>query len=373
MRKRSLVLFVCVAALAACSSGGDGFLWPPASGTIDLAAGDRDSDRVYIYYDILAGAAFGRQPDVILDQAGSGIDQPRSIDIANNRLFVANLEADTVTIWDDFLGLTNGQAPDVTLDSGGSLLDKPSDIRVHNNDLYVANQDSNEVFIFRDVSTLSDGDAPDVMLDSTGSLIDDPIGLEVTDDALYVTNNDNGTVTVYDDPGTLVTGQAPDVVLFVFEDPRRVFVFNNVLYVTTDDPQQGLLLAFSPANALTTFQAPDFRLGAPLKLVDDPMAVTEVAGRLFVSNKDDDVPGVIGFNNPATLTTSSEPSVLLPIPVVDVEELENAGGGLWGISDDFGFIWGYTNPSAIRTGDQPDITFFHPTMVQLKALRAVTR
>jgi hypothetical protein len=229
---------------------------------LDLACGDMDSERVYIYYDVRNAAAFGQAPDVILDNAGSTISGPRTVDIADNTLFVGDTDNDTVLIFDDFLSLTDGQAPDVTLNNGGSGIDKPSDLQVFDGDLYVCSQDADEVQIFRDVATLADGDAPDVVLGG-GSGIDQPVGLAVTADALYVANKDNDTVTIFNNPAALASGDLPDVTLdaagSLLDNPIRVFVIDNTLYVTNEAGFQGVT-TYSPADGLSDGQAPDLVL-----------------------------------------------------------------------------------------------------------------
>ena len=134
--RRTLLLCGLVAALmvAGCSSNNPIALGGGFGGiVIDLAAGDTDEDLVFIYYDVLNRTP-GDPADVVLDNAGSGIDKPRTIDIANNRLFVGNLNNDTVRIWNDFLNLTDGQPPDVGTKTVCEVAWRSSTVRVGQRD-----------------------------------------------------------------------------------------------------------------------------------------------------------------------------------------------------------------------------------------------
>ena len=342
---------------------------------IDLAVGDRDANAVYIYYDVRNAAPVGQAPDVILDNAGSGIFGPRTLDIADNRLFVGNLgnpwapDDGSVTVYNDFLNLTNGNAPGVTLDNAGSGIDKPSDLQVYGGDLYVCDQDDDEVLIFRDVTTLTDGQAPDVTLDKANSLVDRPVGLAVTATALYVANRNSDTVTIYSDPANIADGStpAPGVTLNAEDSllgrPTRLFVLDNVLYVCN---QQGSTVsAYSPADGLTDNQAPDFVLGGPSGL-EFPHAVALVGDRLFVGNRNWwGAYGVSGFDNPAALVDGNASDVVLSnlVQISGCPEIEALFGSLWVVSNDFAGVYGYLDAASIVTDQPADIVVWDVTMV----------
>jgi len=334
--------------------------------TLDLAVGDRNADLVFLYYDVRNAAPFTQDPDVVLDNAGSGIDLPRTLDIADNMLFVGNTDNDTVTIYNNFLALSDNQAADVTLNNVGSGIDFPSDLQVFDGDLYVCNQDNDTVRIFRDVGTLASGDAPDVILDNAGSGLDRPVGLVVTADALYVASRTNDTLRIFDDPGTLANGDAPDVVLneadSLMAGPVRPFVFDNVLYVTHVDADR--VTAHSPADGLSNNQVPDFVLAGP-SLIDEPAAVAQVGNRLFVSTTEDDAPTLLGFDNPAALVSGSPPSVIVDNHVLlDAGEAEGILGTLWVADKDYNYVVGYLDAASIVDDQVPDIALFDLTMLE---------
>ena len=346
----------------------------------DLVMGDRDADKVYIYYDVLNNGP-NQDPDVILDNAMSLIDRPRTLDVDDDALAVGNLDNDTVTIFDDFLTLTDNQAPTVVLDNATSTIDKPSDLQFFNGDLYVANQDLNTVLIFRDIAAIIAGGvavAPDVTLDNAGSGISQPVGL-VLNDHLYVANKSNDTVTIYDDPDALADGDPPDVTLDMLgsflNEPTRVSVHNNVLYAFNAN-FPGSMSAYSPADALTDGQAPDWSLGRPGNL-EDPLSAAIAGGRLWVAQRDGD-PGLVGFDNPSnpgpfsSVVIGTGNRANLP-DLGDTDEIVSFFGTLWGATDDGGGIFAYLDPASVVTDQFPDVFLTHGTMDRPKALHIEER
>ena len=350
----------------------------------DLIMGDKDADKVYIYYDFLNSGS-NQFPDVILDNATSLIDRPRTLDVDNNALAVGNLADDTVTIYDGFLTLTNFQAPSVVLDNATSTIDKPSDLQFFNGDLYVCSQDDENVLIFRNIAATIAGGvpvAPDVTLNNAGSGIDRPVGLAVVGNKLYVANNETATstVTIFNDVATLASADPPDVTLnpagSFLVNPLRVFVFDNVLYVTTENGSRGRVHAFSPADALTDGQAPAFSVGGQIAAVDDPVSVAIAGGRLWVSQQDS--PGLVGFTQPTVngqlpiVTIGAENSALVP-DLQDMDEIVAFHGTLWGASEDFDSIIGYLDPASVVEDQLPDVALFHPSMDEPKSLHIEER
>ncbi|MBN1341220.1 MAG: thrombospondin type 3 repeat-containing protein [Phycisphaerae bacterium] len=331
---------------------------------VDLAVGDTTASQVFIYYDVRNAAPIGQEPNVILDFAGSGILSPESIKIVNNTLFVADNVADTVYIFRDFLNLSDGDAPDVTLNNAGSGINDPSDVQVHDNDLYVANRGTDTVLIFRNVNSLADGDAPDVTLNNAVSGISDPVSLFVTDAALYVANNAAHTVTIYEDPGTLAAPgpHAPDITLngpdSLVLTPIGVFVINNVLYVANEGRDKVTL--YGPADALTDNQVPDVVLGGA-SLLDIPGNVVLAGARLFVANEEDDVPGIVGFDDPANLVTGNPADVYFDV-LIDIQGMVGALGSLWAASGTYDGVFGFLDADSVVSNQAADIVLFHPEM-----------
>ena len=335
----------------------------------DLVMGDRNADKVFIYYDYL-NKGTNPQPDVILDNATSLINNPLTLDVADC-LAVGNRSGDTVTIYDDFLNLTSFQAPSVVLDNATSTIDRPTDLQFFNGDLYVCSEDDDTVLIFRNIAAIIAGGvpvAPDVTLDNAGSTIDEPAGLFVNDH-LYVANEDDDNVLIFNDPDTLADGDPPDVILDTagssLDEPIRVIVIDNVLYVATDNGARGKLYAFSPADNLTSGQAPDFAVGGALGKIRDPVSIAFAGGRMWLGQNNN--PGLIGFNDPANPGPFADVSIGderrdIVTDLGSSSEIVAFMGTLWGASGGFGAVYGYLDPASIVQDQPPDVVLFHPAM-----------
>jgi hypothetical protein len=143
-------------------------------------------------------------------------------------------------------------------------------------------------------------------------------------------------------------------------------VIVNVLYVTNGDTDA--VTAYSPADALTDAQAPDFFLGGPSGL-EAPLAIAGVPGRLFVGNRSGDI-GLSGFDDPATLVTGNRPDVTFDTKALieDCPEIESFLRSLWVISDTFGAVYGYRDATSIISDQFADIILYDPTMSQATSL-----
>jgi len=345
----------------------------------DLVMGDNASNRVYIYYDVQNNGP-NQAPNVILDAATSLIGGVRAVDV-DNCLAVANETTDTVTIYADFLNLTNAQAPSVVLNNATSTINNPTDLQFFNGDLFVACSTSDTVLIFRNIAGIIAGGvpvAPNVTLDNAGSTINNPQSIVVTD-RLFVANRDADTVTIYNDPDTLANGDPPDVTLnnvgSFIDNPIDIRVINNVLYVVNDQPNQGSVVGFSPANGLADAQTPAFALGLA-GFVDDPRSVAVAGGRLWVSQNDN--AGLVAFANPtnpgpfnaALIGSGGRPD--LP-HLRDAVDLVSFAGTLWGASADALGIYAYHDPASVVDDQFPDVFLSHPSFDNPMALHIEER
>ncbi len=358
----------CPDAANADQADGDGDGIGDACETLDLVMGDGVADKVFVYYDVRNATPVGQAPDVILDKAASMINDARSLELAGDRLFVANSGGGngTVTIYNDFLTLTSNQAPNVTLDNAGSGIALPRDLQVFDNGLFVACRANNTVRIFRDVATLATNDPADVVLDMAASGINEPLDLTVVAGILYVANVNVNTVTIYNDVATLATNDPPDVTLDMATSliglAQVVEVFDNVLYVGQVNPGAGGVLTFSPADGLTDNQAPDVVLAGPARIAN-PEGLGITGGRLFVCNSDEHANNdIVGFDDPASLVTGQAPDVTLVGVAKDPEELEGVLGSLWVASEDMSCVHGWLDAASIVNDQLPDIILFDPAM-----------
>ncbi|HKQ49134.1 MAG TPA: thrombospondin type 3 repeat-containing protein [Phycisphaerae bacterium] len=336
---------------------------------LDLVTDDPVASRVFIYRDVRNAAPAGEAPDAILDNATSLISNPNALELADNRLFVGNTGTNTVTIYNNFLTIASNQAPSIILDNAGSGISNPTDMIVFNGDLYVACAGNQTVRVFRDVTTLATNQAADIVLDNAGSGITNPQSLTVVADILYVANDGGNTVTIYNDVATLANNQPPDVTLnnamSLISGAEEVEVFDNILYVGQDNPGEGGVLTFSPADGLTNNQAPNVVLAGPAR-IDEPEGIAFSGGRLWVSNSDADAIDIVGFDDPATLVTGQSPDVRLSDVAPDPEQLAGILNTLWVASEDATCIHGWLNAAGIEDEDPPDIILFDPAMNEPK-------
>ena len=285
---------------------------------VDLAVADQHNtvaaSRVVLYLDVLNGDS-SQDPDIRLDNTGSGISNPNDVVLSGGDLYVANNGmVDSIGIFRDYQTLVDNQAPDVTFTNGGAAgINGPVELLVDDDRLIVADQDDNQVLIFANISAVTTEVAPTVTLDNAGSKVDRPIGIAVANGTLYVANTNAGTVTIYNNIATLADGDAPDVTLDATNSflslgtVQNVHVFGNVLYVGG----LGSMFTFSPADGLTNSQAPDATLTTLTSQLDFVWDLQQVDSVLYVVNFKQfptTNPGLLGFSVATGLTNGQAPS-----------------------------------------------------------------
>ena len=342
---------------------------------VDLAVGNRDSDTVLLYLNVLAGNS-AQSPEVSLNKAGSGIDQPRSIVLADNDMYVGNVRSDTVSIFRNYQSLSNNQATTVTLTNAGAAgIDKPKQLIVADDRLFVLDADDDQVLIFNNASSITTEVAPNVVLTKAGSSLDEPSAIAVWGSTLFVSNSASHSVGVFKNISTLASGDAPDVVLNAasskLNEPHKLFVFDNVLYVFNSFNTIDTLLVFSPADALTSFQVPDAIIGYNSGL-EAPLAAVVANDNLYVGNRRSNSsifgPGLVAFSNADGLNSGQSPFLVLDDAslLVGVNALAFINNHLFvAVTDPFFFEFGgvaiFKAPSSLQQGDVPDIFLGNPT------------
>jgi hypothetical protein len=369
--RRILALPSFLLVYAACRPGPPAapnlFTLPPAP-RIDVAVGVRDPDGVMIYYDVM-NRPRGATPDAYLDGQHSGISHPSGLEIAADRLYVANRAANTITVYPDFAHLVDGQVPDTVLDLKASLVEAPTDVQVFEGDLYVG-QDVDRVLVFQDVSSLASGDPPDVVLDSLGSGIDNGADLVASNMGLFVANREGHTVTVYNEPSTLTSFAPPSRVLRLPTSggfgPTAVAVEDRTLYV-----------AVQRANEVLAFANPDRPSGAeePLWTLGPPSGVSRPSGLAFtghsvaVGNAGGGA-GLLVFRGPSPADVVAARADA-GAPIVEVGSVASAGEVLFCTSAATDSLYGFRFPGQLTAASRPDITLSDPRMDHPLVLRAV--
>ncbi len=421
------VLLALLPVLPGCGSSSTPGTSPPP--VVDLAAANgeySEGDRIFVWLDALRNPADARPPDVFLQldnwlQYGN---RARYVRIVGDMLVVLATHNDydggEIFIWHDYRNIVGNPEPDVRLLNGG--YGHVNYMAIHGGDLYVSNRYGNRVLIWRDLATVADFDSPDVMLDNSwmysaqasvleSANLSDPNAVAVNDHALYVACQGSNQVLVYREPATLQTGDAPDVVLgnpdtepdpmssalltgSQFAGVKHCFLEGNTLFVTCTRRNEGSangVWAFSPANALVDYQAPDAIIGGPA-MNNYPMCVHAGGGRLWVGTRDYTT-GLLAYDFPLSygaLPTvelmsetffgdrsldapwTPEQGALTFVPG-HVDEFVSIAGGLVGVSRANNAIFGYLDSASVVTDQAPDYILWYPGMEDLRSIDAVLR
>lgn len=405
----ALALAVTTAAWFGCSSSSNGFSGGSnfTPGIVNLAVGDGDNtasgpagNKVLIYLDVLHNITAGSNPtpDVILDNATSGINWPRSVIFGGNDLYVGSNTAysgtaNDVRIFRDYRTLPNNAVPDAVLSTTATIGYVDQIVYSELDDtLVVADRSTGsdgQVILFRNASAISADVAPDVVL-NTDTEINRPHGLAIREDAttsgqadLYVANSNpaatGSCVSIYRDIATLASGDAPDARLnedtsfFGFDtECYKVDVINNILYVSALFNETGIFI-FNGADSLTDDAIPDVILSNPTSGVLDPLNVTVVNNTLWVADgsEEDDCgahASLLGYANAETtdangntvsgLTSGQVPVATFP-NISKAHYARSAAGSLFvdpidGCDEQLGDVNIWVNAATASLGLPPD-------------------
>jgi len=209
-------------------------------------------------------------------------------------------------------------APDVVLDNAGSGIDKPIGLVVTDR-LFVANQDADTITIYNAPDTLASGDAPDVTLDILGSFIRDPNHVFVIDNVLYVTtgdDSDDGSVSAFSPADGLTDGQAPDWSLGPpnkIPDPLSVAIVGNRIWFGSSGFPAGLL-GFDNPTAPGPYPAAVIPTGDNLNVpaLQQTDEIVSFAGTLWGAGADAGV--IFAYLDPDSVASDQFPDLILTHP-----------------------------------------------------------
>ena len=426
-----LLTFTTLPMLGGCGSGSSS-TGPRPVVDIATATGYGYSDNqawVFVWLNALNGLGAGQSPDIAMEIGDYiGYDERvRYVRMHGEQLFVLATRSGSgygrILIWNAFRAIVGAPPPDIVLDQSSSL-SHPNYMAVFDGDLYVTSRNNHRCYIFRDIATdVNSYDSPDVELGYLGGVpataatvggeLSEPNAVAVNASAIYVTSVGTNEVFVYHDPATVQSGDAPDVILgngapppltsegpqyaFVgsnFTGVKHCFLAGNTLYVTCIERNSGSdngVWGFSPANALTNYQAPDFILGGP-GFDNYPMCVRTGGGKLWVGLRDYET-GLMGFSNPpytgaaplvelfaegffgnnapATPWTPEQgPAAFIP---GHVDEFVSIAGGLIGAGYRDDALFGYLDAASVQTNQVPDYVLWWPGLNDPRTVDAVQR
>ena len=214
-----------------------------------------------------AGSAQGNIfPDRNISGAATLLFGPEGIwlDKASNRLYVANLGANSIEIFEN-AGTANGNiAPSRTISGASTGLSGPSGIWYDSasDTLYVTNQTANSIEAFADVSSLSGNVAPSRTISGSNTTLQSPIGIwyDSTSDELYVANFNDASIDIFDNASTLNGNVAPSRTLSgsntTFVDPIALWLDNSSDQLYASDYSKGAVDVFDNASTVNGNIAP---------------------------------------------------------------------------------------------------------------------
>ena len=210
MRRRLLTIIFTGASVAFLSAGCGG------NSTVTVGTGGNGiQGRLYVSipttntvvrFDNASTATGGATPGATLAGVATQLSSPQHlfIDTQNNRLFVANLAASSILVFENATTKTGNTAPDRTISGPATTLNAPNALAVDtgNNVLYVA--DGPNVLVFANASTIT-GNTPPIKTLGTGFGAG-AIFLDQTNSRLYAANTLANQVAVYDNVSGLPSG-----------------------------------------------------------------------------------------------------------------------------------------------------------------------
>lgn len=367
MGRRSLVLaFACLMALPAVGCGSSSSPAPagPAP-VIDLIVGTRRYDAgagVYIFRDVLN--ATGISADVVLDNAGSGIDNGGRIAVWNDTLVVSNRDGDNILVFRDIPTLMSGDAPDAVLsgfsDPNGVFISPAGDI-------YACDRNNDQVRIYRDITTVMTGDGPDATINTRNGTVE----CLVIGTRLFVAcRYDEGWIQVWDNAAGLTGGEAPAAEI-ILSEARRLGHHNGVLWARGSN--QGGVFGWSNPDTLMTGDAAD-RAAFGLVPTQDRGDFDFSGNTMWLCNQweDREVIARVDISNP--LVTNAQATIDEDFAgyeaIYDVRHSQNY---LFCSVRDNGFLIIYNDAAGFGTDAVPDRYIFDPRMDDVKEIRLIER
>lgn len=256
-----------------------------------------------------------KAPSRTLAGAATTIANPYHIflDNVNDRLYIANSNADSVLVYDNASTATGDTAPTRILAGAATNLDQPEGIFVDTigNILYVANFVGSSITIYHGASNVNGNSPPTRQITDLG---DTPCGIEVDakHNILYCSLSGTDTIGVWDNATTVDGAIPPNRTLAGpatrLDVPDGLYVdsTNDRLYVA--NPAGQSVTIFNYASTSSGNIAPTRTLIGANTLLNDPRGLTidTANNRLFVTNVVDNSISI--FNNASTVNGDTAPT-----------------------------------------------------------------
>jgi hypothetical protein len=199
---RRLHILAMSLAIVLCGCGGSGRSGSSLSGSTGTGLGklyvSNAANNSIVRFDNALTVTGNVSPGATISGASTQLAAPQYmlIDVANNRLFVANQGASSVVVFENANTKMGNVTPDRTISGPATLLVSPVDLTVDSgrNLLYVA--DGSNIFAFSGASTIN-GNTPPVRTIGVG-FVASAIFFDQANDRLFVADETGNTVRVYD-------------------------------------------------------------------------------------------------------------------------------------------------------------------------------
>lgn len=241
------------------------------------------------------------------------------VDVANDRLYVANASANSILVFNNASTRNGNTAPDRTIAGAATTLNGPADVflDVTNDRLYVANYTADSILVFNNASTANGDIAPDRTVAGAATSLDGPAGIYVdtTRNILYIANYTGSVILSYNNAGTVSGDFGPSRTIAsstALNNPEGIFVdvANNRLYVA--DPDSSYISVFNNASTRWGDILPDRRIAGIPSYTPRDVFVDVANDRLYVANYDTD--SILVFNNASTADADVAPNRTISLP-----------------------------------------------------------
>ncbi|HEV2988163.1 MAG TPA: hypothetical protein VG759_06965 [Candidatus Angelobacter sp.] len=205
------------------------------------------------------------------------------------RIYVTNAPNSSIIRFDNASTVSGNATPGATISGTATLLVSPSYLflDVANNRLFVANQGGGNVLVFDNATTQTGNVAPTRTIGGSNTRLFSPVdvALDKTKDLLYVADNTAGTIVVFTNGSTANGNISPASSLTLGFVPSALFSdgANNRLFVA--DITNNAVRVFDNASTLTGGVTASRILSGVTTQLNQPTGLqVDNAGRLLVTN-----------------------------------------------------------------------------------------
>jgi 6-phosphogluconolactonase (cycloisomerase 2 family) len=265
-------------------------------------------------------------PNATISGSSTQLTSPQylTVDVANDRLYVANLGASSVLVFEAASTKNGNVAPSRSISGSNTGLASPVDVQLDSsrNLLYVA--DGAQVLVFGSASTVTGNVAPvrtiSVGFSIAAMLVDSP------GDRLFLANGTSNAVDVYDSASTLNNTVSPNRILSgsqtQLSTPSGLQIDNTGRLVVSDFGSAAITIYANAATVNGNVSPSATISGSNTKLSNPSQIAIESGNRLFIA--DGTAASILVYTN-----LSSASGNLAPNNVVNGANtaLARSGGG----------------------------------------------